>query len=342
MANEVLFLGGRLESVEVSGSVNELTTSAYIDTSYVDASINPLSQVAFFAHNLFTQSGGVLSPDTVVSGETLFAHHEAYNRVSPSGDLGPGVEILDSFGHPWIKLQNNSSNLIGLHYNSGTGASPVWTLLGSRQAFAQSTKHIVDIEVTIGTPHTAKLYLNNNLLVNATFTQALFTNMARVTYGSNSRFISSITTPYSQVLVTRGISTIGAKVKYSRATGAGANTDWSGSYASVNEAINSDATLQNAPTAGLKSTHVVDNVSVPSGFEIKSIFHWLRAKNDGTGPTKIKSILRQSGVDYATADLTNIGLGYGPIGARYDADPIGTNWTEATWNNIEAGYEAAT
>ena len=342
MANEVLFLGGRLDSVVVSGVVVESNTTSRFNSAYADVCITLSSLASYISHQLFTQSGGVLSPETVVSGETLFLHFEYYHGNTPNGTLGKGVEIKDSSGYPWLKLQNNISDQIGVLYNSGTGPSPVWTLIGTRQFFGQGALYTVDVELTLGSPHGINFYLNGSLIVSGTFTQASFNNVSQIAYGANSRSISSIAGQYSQLIATRGISTIGAKVKTVRATAPGANTGWSGSYASVNEVVGSDASLQNAASAGLKSTHAMGDVTVPSGFEIKSVFHWMRAKNDGTGPTNIKSVLHLSGIDYTTGNLSGISLGYSPVGARYDADPLGTNWTQTTWNAIEAGYEAAT
>lgn len=345
MANEILFAGGRLDSLVLSsGAATELTTAGRFDSSYCDASVNIQDAAGQVDAGFYTQSGGVLSAATVVSGETLWVHVDTYGGgYASSGSNSLFICIRDSSGFPWLALKglNGGGNgfSAGLYYNSGTGASPTWTLIGT--VWTKDVGAIVtwDLELTLGSPHSINLYKDGALFRNGTFTQASFTNAAKMSF---TGWHNSTGTGYSQMLATRGISTIGAKVKTSRATAAGANTGWTGSYASVNEAVGSDANLQNAATAGLKSTHAMGDVTVPSGFEIKSVFHWMRAKNDGTGPTKIKSVLRHSGADYATADLSGIGLGYGPIGARYDADPLATNWTQTTWNAIEAGYESAT
>lgn len=339
MVAEVLFTGGRPESVEIMGGAPfAATNSVLFDGSYADSALVVTEVADKVRHKLYTQSGGVLSTTTVISGETFFLHFECYGN-NTSSSPGNGIIIQDSSGNPWLRIYRGGSGTYGIYYNSGTGGSPVWTLLGGLQTQVTSALLAYDLEITLGSPHTAKLYQSGSLLVNQTFTQASFTNIGIVEY--NCLYRTGIGCYFSQLMATRGISTIGAKVKTIRATGAGANTGWSGTYASVNEVVNSDVNLQNAPTAGLKSSHVMGGVTVPSGFEIKAVFHWLRAKNDGTGPTNIKSLLRSSGVDYSTANLSGIGLGYAPVGARYDTDPLGSNWTASVFNAIEAGYEAA-
>jgi hypothetical protein len=346
MPNEVLFAGGRLGSVEiVSVTVSEVTTAGHFDSAYADAAIALTSQFASVKHKLFTETAGVLSAATIVSGETLFAHFEAWGAFSSVGGAdGGGVQLLDSSGFPWIRMSRNiatpAGDLLSFYYNSNTGASPTWTQIGADFPTTSNTRYVFDIELTLGSPHEVKLYMNGSLTRSTTFTNANLTNIAEVRIANFNRTSGQLS--LSQILATRGISTLGAKVKTCRATAAGASTGWSNSYTAVNEAINSDATLQNATSNGLKSSHAMSDVTVSSGFEIKSVFHWLRAKNDGTGPVNIKSLLRSGGTDYSTGNLSGVGLAYAPVGARYDLDPLGANWTQTSWNAIEAGYESAT
>jgi hypothetical protein len=344
MVDEVLFAGGRRDSLFVTtGTPTETTFATALETGYADAGIQ-LRNVDTIRAKLYTQTGGILALATVEVGETFFGHFDRYHRISATIVGRNEFELLDSDGYPWIALRTVSTSYVyGLFYNSGTGPSPVWTQIGSNFTLTAGVRGPIDVEVTLGSPHEANLYVGSSLIAGGTFTQALFTEIAEVQFTAVSNSGTADTNVIlSQMLMTRGISTLGAKVRYARATGAGANTGWSGTFSSVNTAIGSDATLQSGVTAGLKSTHAMGDVTIPSGFEIKSVFHWLRAKNDGSGPVNIKSVLRQSGVDYSTGNLSGVGLGFDPVGARYDTDPLGTNWTQATWNAIEAGYEAET
>ena len=342
MVAEILFAGGKRDSVEVlGGTVTDTTTAGRFDSSYADGAVQiSVDAGSIFKHKLYTQSGGVLTPTTVEVGESFFLHFEVSGGNTTSSSDG-GITLRDSSAHPWVLLNHAGTGVIAIYYNSGTGASPVWTKVGADVGRAPETRYIYDIELVLGSPHTLNFYVDGSLVRSTTFTQASLTEIADVHYRGLYRVGAGVTA-LSQIMATRDISTIGAKVKTSRATGAGANTGFSGTYADVNEAVGSDVSLQSGVTAGLKSTHAMGDVTVPSGFEIKSVFHWLRAKNGGTGPVNIRSVLRHGGTDYATADLSGIGLGFGPVGARYDADPVGTNWTATTWNAIEAGYEAAT
>lgn len=343
MPAEILFAGGRMESVlAVAGSPVSVTTGGRFDAAWSDSAITLPDPFAIQVP-LFTAAANILSATTVVVGETLFFHCEMFNGQNSQGiDIGV-IEFRDSAGFPWLSLRSfGSSDSYRIAWNSGTGASPVWTSLGANITITFGVISTIDFSVTLGSPHTANFYVNTSLFRTGTFTQALFTNVAGVRLAGTKSSASNNNHFYSQILCARDLSTIGAKVRTSRASGAGNSNDWSGTFANINEPINSDATVQSAVSAGLKSTHAMSDITVTAGFEIRSIFHWLRAKNDGSAPNNIKSVLRHGGADYATGNLSGLTVGYSPIGARYDTDPLLSNWTQSSWNAIEAGYESAT
>lgn len=337
---EALFVGGRLDSVRISGSVTDSTTSTHRDTSYTDAALSFTGNPSIFA-DFFTQSGGVLSPHTVVSGEDLYVHWEMGHSGTNYTTGASLIVIYDSSGYPWVRVRcATSNNVPRIQYNSGTGPSPVWTSIGAGTGLLTSSRKEYDLKVTLGSPHSVEFSVAGSLVDSGTFSQASFTNAA---YALLSSDINSGTVFISQIICTEGISTIGAKVWTRRGTADGTNTGWSGAYTDVNEAVGSDASVQSSTSAGQKETHAIADVTISAGQEISSVWHWMRAKNDGSAPTNIKSVIRSGGTDYVTANLSGIGTSYGPVGARYDADPAtASNWTQSSFNGIEAGYESAT
>lgn len=334
MADEILYAGGRLDSVEIAGTVTEITTTGHFDSSYCDAAISCANSTAIWTARMRDSSFALT---TVVSGETGYFHCEA--RFGGNATTAANLFwIEDSSGFPWVAFRSTtSSGVYGFYYNSGTGASPTWTLIGSTFALAQNTKFRLDIKVTLGSPHSAEFSVDNSLTASGTFTQASFTNVRSM------RGAGLFANSFSQLMATRGISTINGNVKYSRATGAGSNSGWTGAATNVNEAINSDATVDSTTTAGVKQTYAMGDVTVASGFAIKAVFQWLRAKNDGTAPNNIKSVIRSGGTDYSSSNLGSLGTSFGPVGMRYDSDPAtSVAWTASGWNAAEAGYESAT
>lgn len=338
MADEILFAGGRLDSLTFTGTPVESTTAGSFDSTYADCSTAVLSTDVITA-TLVTLSGGVLTPTTVVTGETGYFHFEVYSRTGSTVTLA--AALYDSSGFPWLAIRNTALGTWGLYYNSGTGASPTWTQIGSSWAQNNVTKNTYDIKVTLGSPHSVELSRDGSVLASGSWTQASFTNVRSLRGTGNAAGGSQ--NQFSQILITRGISTINGKVKYARATGAGTNTGWTGAAANVNEAVNSDVTVDSAASAGLKQSYAMTDVTVPTGFVIKSVFHWLRAKNDGAAPQNIKSLIRSGGTDYSSTNISGLGTSFGPVGSRYDTDPAtSATWTQSGWNAAEAGYESAT
>ena len=348
MANEVLFAGGRLDSLRATGAPTEQTTANTYYTAYSDCAVRLLSTDLVIA-DFYTVASGVLSPTTVVSAETCWVHFvwgatatAAFERTDPSLNL---IELRDSSGFPWLAIRTDATNRqFGLYYNSGSGASPTWTLLGSTWIMptVPASPTQVDIMLTLGSPHSVQLSLRNSQVYSGTFTQASLTNLASAAFRGTVSVASYYITFLSQILCTRGISTIGSLVKTMRPTGAGANTAWAGAYTDVNEVVGSDATVNSSGTAAQKQSYAMTDVTVPTGFVVKGLFHWMRGKNDGAAPTNIKSLLRSGGVDYSSANVYGIGLSYGPIGLFYATDPAtSAAWIQAGLDALEVGYESA-
>lgn len=343
MANRILFAGGRIDSFEVvsNNGLSESNATTGRDTAFTDAAIVFSNASSGALRARFRDEN--FAPVSIETPGTVFAHCET---LSSGGAIGSRnlMELSDASGNAWVAIRcpTNNASTFGLYYNSGTAASPVWTLLGATDTYLTTARYAYDLRVVLGSPHTAELYRDGVLMTSATFTQPLLTELSSLvirsytnTTGQNSRF--------SQVLATEEISTIGAKVAYVRANGAGSNSGWTGSVADVNEAVNSDTTVNTAATAGLTQTYAMGDITVPAGYVIKSVFHWLRAKNDGVSPLNLKSVLRLGGSNVVGAsNLSGMGVGFSAVGARYDTDPsTGLAWTQAGWNAAEAGFQSA-
>lgn len=346
MPNEILFAGGRRETVTiVSGTVTEVTTAGTYDATYSDCALQVQGSGNVFKVDLYSETTGNLSKVSISgAGSKLFVHVAINYGASAFAPSNRIIELVDSSGFPWFGIRGSGSNntrSFGIYWNSGTGASPVWTQMGTPEAL-ESDVFTLDIEFTFGTPHSVNVYQNNSLWKSGTFTQGSFTNVAEVRFGGTSTAGGQPSVRFSQILITDNISTIGSFVRTTRATAAGANAGFTNDHTAVNEVVVSDATLQSAASAGLRTTHVMSDVVVPTGLEIGAVFHWFRARNTGVAPNNVRSVLRSGGIDYVTPDITLIGASFVPVGARYNVDVLGTNWTEAEWNGIEAGYESAT
>jgi hypothetical protein len=336
---KMLFWGGRLDSVAVTGTVTEVTTAGTFDSSYADCALS--LNTSPNNHWTATFKDDTNTAVDVVTGETLYTHTELTPAVDTTTVVLAWV-LLDSSNQPWLALRTTSSNdLYGLYYNSNTGASPTWTLLGSTFTLSDTVRYRLDCKLTLGSPHSVEFSINEVAAVTTTFTQASLTALRAMRgYGLNG----GNNLRWSQLMATEGLSTIGGKVKYSRPTGAGGNSAWTGAYTNVNAAIDNTGTVDTAASAALKQTYVMGDVTVPSGFVIKGVSHCLYAKNDGVAPQNIKSLLRTSSTDYpAASDLSGISTSFLGLNERYNVDPATTAaWTDSGFNAFEAGYLSAT
>lgn len=334
---KTLFVGGRLDSLGVvAGVPAEVTSGGLFDATYADAALQVnASDVVDDCY--FTDPAG--APTTVVLGETLFCHFDLRNN--PSGTVGNAVTIKDSSGNPWFALRHVASGQLQLAYNSGTGAVPIWTTLGAPVVVSNLLVRW-DIKLTLGSPHTVELFKDNNpWQVPFTFSQASFTNAYRLHCGHPSAGVNF--GYYSQILCTEGLSTINARVKYSRATGAGNSSGWTGVFGNVNEPINNDATVLSAGAAGLRTTLAMGDVTVPAGFYIAGVHYWNRMKNDGASPLTSKAVMRIGGFDYVNPTaFAGVGLGFLPKLHRYDVSPAtGLIFSQAEFNGVELGHDSA-
>lgn len=332
---KLLYAGGRLESVRIlSGTISENTNGGWYESAYSDCGLNPDNGV--FQLPLFDPAAAPqLTAYAMQPGHSAYVHFMSFFQGNPNNTT---VTFCDSSGNPWLQYKGVGQ----MYYNSGTGASPVWTAFGATFGQPQySTLVPIDIKLDLaanGTHTVTVFYANSQILAPITFTATGFTSLGSITIGGGSLVTG-------QYMVTEDWSTIGGKVKTTRPTGAGSHSDFAGTYSDVNEQVTNDTTINQASTAGLVQSYPTANITVPNGFLVAGAFNWVRAKNNGNAPNNLKSLVRVAGTDYtASVNMPNMGVGFGGTGARYDVNPAtGVAWTQAAWNApIEMGFASAT
>ncbi len=330
----VLFAGGRLESVKVLAGGPADDGSTGYDAAYSDASLR-CGPGDIASHKLYDDAMAIT---TITAGHVAFFHCLFYWQNDPfHGPTQYPWQIFDASGYQWFRFLYDGGLTCQVQASPG-----VWTTLGTPIGLGvyQGT---LDFAVTIdaGGNHHASLYKDNTLTtIDADFTAAGLTNLAEVRYSGTYNFYPSYA---SQMLVTEDLPTIAAHVKTTRGTAAGTYADWSGTVSGVNEVGDDDTTGNSATVEDAKTTYPMGNITVPAGYVIPTVFHWLRGKETGGDPGNIKSMARSAGVDAISGNLAGIGLGYAALGFRYNDDPAtGTPWTQASWNApVQLGFESA-
>lgn len=331
MANRWLFAGGRVANFRNTGAVADSTNSNLFDATYSDSAFNCSASGQRGIADFVDTAG---ASDAATTGETLYVHGRFFMNGA-TNTAGQMIAVLDGSDQPWLSIRTTTtSGSVGFYYNSGTGASPVWTLIGS--IFVLSTGvgnlHDYDIVVTLGSPHSAELFIDAVSKASGTFTQASFTSADAVAL---EYFQGN--TGHSQVMAAIGFNTIGGKLPGLKASGAGSNSGWSGAYTDVNEAVGNDATLMSAASAALKTTLAFSNLpTVPSGYILGNAFYWLRCKNDGAAPLNIKPVKRISGVDTTGSALSGVNTGLKNLPIQY------AGLSASDINGGEFGFESAT
>lgn len=337
--SRILFIGGGLDSV--TGSVLSENNGGFHDNTYAPSCLLVGPGGFFDAVCL----DATLTPVSVVGGQTYYGHL-GFNFTNPFANGDKMLVANDSAGFPWVAIRSNGgSPTFALYYNSGTGAAPVWTQLGANFNMAQNTAPYqrLDLKVFIdgaGTNHIATVFNKEVQVATGTFAQAAFTNIRSMRgyapTGGSSEFWE-----FAQ---TQDISLVGARIAYSLPNGAGTNAGWTGTFNQVNPVVCTDATSNTSTVAAQKTTYAFGDIALPGGDVVKGVFHWVRGKNDGAGPSNIKSVCRSAGTDYpAAANAGGIGLAYNALpAARYDVDPAtGLAWTQAGFNAAEFGFLSA-
>lgn len=326
MANRWLYAGADLSCVRAVGALTADNGGSRQDSNYVDGHLLCTTAIYFYAD--FVDSS--IASDSVVSGETLWVVAVvSYLGQSTAGNL---IEVVDGSDQPWVAVRITAANTAGLYYNSGTGGSPTWTQIGSSFTLATGLSTL-QLSVTLGSPHSATLYLAGVSQASNTFTQASFTGADALRCASNS----TTTVAFSEIAASVGINLIGCRVNHETATGAGATSGWTGLFSTIDEYNINDADLISSGTAAQKSTFAWSNVqTLPGGFALGDIFLSVRAKNDGAAPNNVKPVRRTGGVDNVGSSFAGMGTGFADFKVRYAA------LSESDFNGSEFGVESAT
>ncbi|WP_066560980.1 hypothetical protein [Croceicoccus bisphenolivorans] len=330
MANRWLFVGGDVGTVRNSAS-DTITTSTYFDSAYSDCAIFCGDAGDSFIADFIDSSG---SSDAATAGETLFVH-VYWVEMQTATTAGNAVwSLLNGSDQPWLSIRTTSTaGVYGFYYNSNTGASPTWTLIGSTFTKA-SVGNAFDIKLTLGSPHDVELYTDAVLLRSTTFSNA---NLTSIDACKGER-PTGADQAFSQIMASVGINTIGGHVYTKRPEGAGSNSGMTGAYTDIDEVGINDADILSSGTSGQRSTFAyADLGSLPSGYAVGDVFLWTRAKNDGAAPANIKPVRRDSGsTDNVGSALSGIGTGFVNLPTRYS----GLTITE--FNASEFGVESST
>jgi hypothetical protein len=130
----------------------------------------------------------------------------------------------------------------------------------------------------------------------------------------------------SQVVVADE-STVGMRVLTRYPNGAGANSDWTGTYADVDELVYSDADFLNSATANQVSMFTQTGPTI-TGYSVRAVAVAARAHCGASGPQNLQLALRSSGTNYFSSSKA-LSAGYSANINIWETNPA----TSAAWVN---------
>jgi hypothetical protein len=331
MANRWLFAGGDVGVLRRTGTQSVETSGSLRNSSWSDHSLRSNAVASTITADFLNASG---ASDSATSGETVWCHVEMYVGAT-SATAGNLVIMVDGSDQPWLALRNVSAGTWGLYYNSGSGGSPTWTLIGSTFAAASSSVVSgIDLKLTLGSPHDAEVFVAGVSKPSGNFTQA---SLTAIDAFQTNCFSSGFTLTYSEWMASVGFPTVGGHVYYGKPSAAGSNSGWTGAYTTIDDVGIDDADLISSGSAGQKSTFAYANLpTLTAGLAVGDLFMWTRAKNDGASPTNVKPVRRDSGAtDNVGTSFSGIGAGFADFLTRY------SGITESEYNASEFGVESA-
>lgn len=248
----------------------------------------------------------------------VFFTHFAFRRTTTGSSTHTLVSYVDGATEVF-RIQATGTTLQMQAY-----IAAVWTNVGSAVSYAQNVLNHLDLYISgnSGTG-TATLYLAGTERATATANLALVTSLNELRfYGVNSASGCVI----SQCVIDTE-STVGGRLFTVPVSGVGATTGWTGAWTEVDEIVYSDADFINSGTANQVSTFAVTAPTL-TGYVVRAVGVYARAKRDASGPQNIQLVLRVSGTDYFSATKA-LGIGYTSPGNIWETNPA----TAAAWVN---------
>lgn len=276
------------------------------------------------------------------AGQTDLWVHLELDQSAPTNDatVAPLLVLMDSSGNEKIRLACSINITTGI----GTWALQLnnggWATIGSTFDAAVTQKQVVDIHITCNSATgVADLYLaGTKRISNPSVDLSTVTNIAQLRgYGRTTVF--SAIQAYSQVIVAT-TSTIGMRLMTFYASGTGATDQWTGTHASIDEAVYGDADFIWSATPNEVELFAGTLVGSLTGYSVAAVGVSARAKTDGTGPENLQLAVRTGGTTYFSSSIP-LDAGYTANLAIWEDNPNTTiDWAVADIPTLQFGVKS--
>lgn len=302
----ILFMGGEMASFMPSdGAAFEFhSNTLFHDPNFSRACIECIGSLTSF----------YVTEDITIP-DAFYTHF--YLRRNTIGDY-PGTVISFSTATTEVFRVIHTTGVV---LQMQAFISGVWTNVGASVTYSQEDLVHVDVYISGNSASgTAKLFLAGTERVSAT------ADLSAVVGLKNARFYGQ-NSMVSQVIIADE-PTIGWRLLTRYPSGAGGSSAWTGAYTDIDEITYDDADFILSGTANQISTFTQTGPSI-TGYVVRAVGVFARAKCGASGPQKIRPVLRVSGVDYPSGSDITLSVGYKAVGAIWETNPA----TSAAWVN---------
>lgn len=224
-----------------------------------------------------------------------------------------------------------------LYYDIGAG----WVQAGSTIQIDLRTRQTFDLNVVCNSSSgSLNLYTSGTNRISVSLNTTAIAQLNKARFRAMFDSSGGVTrTNVSQVVIADE-TTVGMKVMTMYASGAGADTAWTGAYTDIDELAYSDADFINSASADQVETFAGTTVSSISALNVRAICVTARAKRGASGPQNIQLCLRSAGTNYFSGNKT-IDTGYRAIYHVWETDPAtAASWTAANAAAIQFGVKS--
>lgn len=306
----VLFEGSEISAFKPSGTVVEITTAGRFDANRARCSVRVTGTSAYAETETW-------------SGVATIALH-ALHYLAQTG-AGTYFEFYNG-STAVIRIQMPTTTTIAVDYWNGGS----WVTLASAVTFASGTLQALDLLVTVNSASgSAALLVNGSVITSGS---ADLSGISAITKARLKGVGTTNGCTWNEVVVADA-STVGWSSELEAPTADGSDTDGTGTYADVDEAVNSDLDYVALAAAGERRSFTSPARTQTSG-AVKSVTASARCKRDASGPQNMRFYLTISGTRYYSPTIA-LTAGFDGYSYSWSLNPA----TSAAW--LSAAAEAA-
>lgn len=318
----IYFAGGELGAFVPSDSLSKEGT----DTGVRNTSFSRCSLTA--------DTSGYNESAEFTALTEIWAHVELGQEAYTTGSVtsftlrsGAGVDAIR------VRYDRGADELSLQYWN---GAS--YVTVGSFGISIEDSHHDIDIHATVNSASgNVTLYVSGTERLNSgTVDLSGTASITKVrSYGAGSP-------PRISQVIVADEPTIGWRLMTYYPSGAGANSEWTGTYAGIDETVINDADLVSSSVANQVSMFAGTFQSAVTGYVPRAVVVTARARKGASGPSQLQLALRVSGTNYFSGSKS-LTTAYGAIVNVWETSPATTvDWTLAELTGLQFGVKSIT